>query len=310
MKTIGIIGRSEWLFFSMSLLEKNGCQIKFIITSKEAPEYKKTSSDFEAFAKKRNIPFLKKSKIQSEDIKILGLKKMPNICLSANYTGIIDKSTIELFPLGILNAHGGDLPNYRGNACQAWAIINGENNIVLCIHKMVGGEIDSGEIISKEYIPIDLKTKIGDIYFIFEKLIPKLFQESINKLFDNPKYILETQNNSKDKVVRCYPRGPEDGKINWLDNNINIIRLINASNYPFSGAYCYLINKKIIIRDVEVYDDGEKYHAIPGQIASIGKDGSIIVICGKGKIKINFIEIDGKRVPPNLFIKSIRNRFV
>ena len=26
-------------------------------------------------------------------------------------------------PRGILNAHGGDLPRYRGNACQAWALI-------------------------------------------------------------------------------------------------------------------------------------------------------------------------------------------
>ena len=33
---------------------------------------------------------------------------------------------ISIFTLGILNAHGGDLPRYRGNACQAWAIINGE----------------------------------------------------------------------------------------------------------------------------------------------------------------------------------------
>ena len=38
---------------------------------------------------------------------------------------MFSQSTIDLFPLGIL-IHGGDLPKYRGNACQAWAIINGE----------------------------------------------------------------------------------------------------------------------------------------------------------------------------------------
>ena len=36
------------------------------------------------------------------------------------------EEVIDFFELGILNAHGGDLPRYRGNACQAWAIINGE----------------------------------------------------------------------------------------------------------------------------------------------------------------------------------------
>ena len=37
---------------------------------------------------------------------------------------------------------------YRGNACQAWAILNGEK-ISLCIHKMIGGELDSGDIITR-----------------------------------------------------------------------------------------------------------------------------------------------------------------
>ena len=58
--------------------------IKFIITSKEAPEYKITSSDFENFAKKRKIPFLLKSKIGIEDINNLGLKKIVCTYLSHN----------------------------------------------------------------------------------------------------------------------------------------------------------------------------------------------------------------------------------
>ncbi|GAB1465742.1 hypothetical protein MASR2M54_12420 [Aliarcobacter cryaerophilus] len=48
------------------------------------------------------------------------------IAVSLNYSSIISQNVIDLFPLGVLNAHGGDLPRYRGNACQAWAIINGE----------------------------------------------------------------------------------------------------------------------------------------------------------------------------------------
>ena len=58
------------------------------------------------------------------------------------------------------NAHGGDLPRYRGNACQAWAIINGENKIGLCIHKMIGGELDISDIIARDFLKIDLGTKL------------------------------------------------------------------------------------------------------------------------------------------------------
>ena len=48
-------------------------------------------------------------------------------------------------------------------------------------------------------------------------------------------------------------KNSNDGRIQWSDDNKKIIRLINASNYPYSGAYCYLVDKKIVIRDAEIY---------------------------------------------------------
>jgi methionyl-tRNA formyltransferase len=69
-----------------------------------------------------------------------------DIAVSINYTGVLPQGVIDLFPIGVLNAHGGDLPRYRGKACQAWAIINRESRIGLCIQKMIGGELDSGEV--------------------------------------------------------------------------------------------------------------------------------------------------------------------
>ena len=47
---IGIIGRGEWTFESMIQLQKKGHKITFIVTSKEAIEYKYTSLDFKNFA--------------------------------------------------------------------------------------------------------------------------------------------------------------------------------------------------------------------------------------------------------------------
>ena len=83
----------------------------------------------------------------------------------------IPNKIINYFNYGILNAHGGDLPRYRGNACQAWAILNGENKIGLCIHKMVGGELDSGDIISRDYLDIGENTKIGANTVLFPNVV-------------------------------------------------------------------------------------------------------------------------------------------
>jgi methionyl-tRNA formyltransferase len=308
MKAIGVIGRTEWLFNSMVLLEKNGYKISFIITSKASPEYKIKEDQFELFAYKRGIPFINKSKTNLSDIKNLKINEFPRICISANYTGILDKKVIDLFDLGILNAHGGDLPRYKGNACQAWAIINGENRIGLCIHKMIPDEIDSGDIIERNYIDINLNTKIGEIFNVFETLIPKMFLDSIGKLFQNKNYVLDSQKTFLENGFRCYPRVPEDGKIDWGNNNIDIVRLINASNKPFQGAFFFYENFKVICWDAQVYNDSEKFYAYPGQISSVRNDGSVVVICGVGKIILKKIEINEKVINPNQLIKSIRKR--
>ena len=156
------IGRSEILYDTIIHLQKNGHEVVGIVTSKEAPEYERSAKDFLHLAKKLEIKFLR----TVDPIQNINFFNSINadIGLSFNYTAIIPEDIINIFPLGILNAHGGDLPRYRGNACQAWAILNGEDKIGLCVHKMVGGELDSGDIIKREYLHLNANTKIGDTW--------------------------------------------------------------------------------------------------------------------------------------------------
>ena len=88
-----------------------------------------------------------------------------------------------------------------GNACQAQAIINGEDKIGLCVHKMIGIRLDNGDIISRTYIKIERETSIGDVYKKFEKLIPKMLIDSINKLDSNPNFILEKQSTDPEEII-------------------------------------------------------------------------------------------------------------
>lgn len=303
---IAVIGRTEILYDTIEELLKNNHDVRLIITSKEAPEYTKTSKDFEALSNKIGARYIYTNKLDNckDEIK----KADCEIAVSLNYSSVISQDVIDLFPLGVLNAHGGDLPRYRGNACQAWAILNGEEKIGLCIHSMIGGEIDSGNIIARKYIPISINTKISDIYTKVQNLTPDLFLEAINRLSENKDYILEVQSKDSKDALRCYPRIPEDGKIDWNKSNIEILRLINASNKPYSGAYCFYDDKQLIIWDAELFEDDENYLSVVGQVAKIEKDGSILVICGNGKLKINEIEYDDFIGSPNVKIKSIRKR--
>lgn len=302
---IAIIGRTELLYDAARRLREAGHDIVCILTAKEAPEYARKASDFRQLAIDWGIPFAQGPRIlEHADF----LRSAPaDIAVSINYTGVVPEAVIDIYPLGILNAHGGDLPRYRGNACQAWAILNGEERIGLCIHRMIGGELDSGDIIARDYLPININTKVTAVWQWMLLRIPELMLEALNQLEKDPSYILERQASDPTKALRCYPRMPEDGRIDWSRPAIDLLRLINACGKPYAGAFCYLEQEKIVIWDAQLVDDGENFCAVPGQITALS-ECFVDVACGIGKLRIFEVEVKGRSDCPRNWIHSIRTR--
>lgn len=303
---IAIIGRTKDLYDTAVHLHKIGHEICCILTAKEAPEYTCSSEDFRVLAQKWQIPFVLGGKIleHSEFLR----NASADIGVSINYTSVIPQFIIDFFPNGILNVHGGDLPRYRGNACQAWAILNGESKIGLCVHRMIGEELDSGDIITRDYLTIDHNTKITSILQWMQKQTPSLMAKALSYLMDNADYVLEIQSKNIADTLRCYPRCPDDGRISWSKPVIDVLRLVNASNSPYAGAFCKFEGEKMIIWDAELVEE-ENFCAVPGQVAMIG-DNFIEVTCGKGKLRILSVEYKGKVSTPNVWVKSIRKRLL
>jgi methionyl-tRNA formyltransferase len=302
---IAIIGRTELLYNIIEQLLAKGHTISCVLTAKEAPEYTKSAEDFKNLADRINVPFRSSAKIK-ENLDFFSNAEA-DIAVSVNYPNVIPAEVVNLFSLGILNIHGGDLPRYRGNACQAWAILNGESRVAVCVHKMIGGELDNGDVITREYLEIDHTTKVTKILDWINLQSPGLILTALELLSKDPEYVLFKQSIDPTKALRCYPRSPEDGQINWSYTPVEVLRLINASNKPYSGAFCGYDGKKMIIWDAELVEEFENFCAIPGQVTKIGK-GYIEVACCKGKIRINQVEFDSKISTPDFLINSIRKR--
>lgn len=309
---IAIIGRSELLYSTAKSVLATGHDIALVVTAKEAPEYFIKANQFEDFAKENNALFIYTAKLDTPEViaKMKSIGPM-DLAISINFSGIIPQNVIDLFKLGILNAHGGDLPRYRGNACQAWAIINGEDKIGLCIHKMIGGELDNGPIIARDYLPLNVDTRIGEVYDWMYAKIPPLMMDSVKKLAKDSNYALEFQSTDPQKALRTYPRLPEDGAIDFTKSNVVILRLINASSEPFAGAYCKYQGEKFIIWRARLFNDDEIYCSIPGQVLSVNHSSNTILIAtGEGKLELIEVEFKSVRQPPSKLIKSIRTRLL
>lgn len=302
---IAIIGRSEIMYDTALRLRADGHDIAAIVTAKEAPEYTRTATDFETLARDWGIPFVQTPRITEADERLRALGPL-DIGISYNFSGIIPASTIGLFRLGILNAHGGDLPRYRGNACQAWAILQGEDRIGLCVHSMVPDELDSGDIIARDYFPLTLDTKITAVHGWMQQRVPALFAEAAAQLARDSGYVLCRQSKDPADALRCYPRRPEDGRIDWRASATDVLRLVNACNKPYAGAFTELEGQRLVVWDAEL-GPPENYLAVPGQVARI-MPGGVDVTTGAGLLRLKTVEGADGPVPAARLFRSTRQR--
>lgn len=69
------------------------------------------------------------------------------------YSQVIRAEDLPRYPRGLLNMHGGRIPDYRGAHVLQWQIINGESVLGVTWHEIVA-EVDAGAIRAESTIPI------------------------------------------------------------------------------------------------------------------------------------------------------------
>lgn len=302
------IGRHEALLHTIDMLVEAGHQLSYILTAKEAPEYSAGVADFERKGCQLGVPVYVTPRLTPKWVAKMRQHAV-DIAVSLNFPTVIGQDAIGAFPFGVLNAHGGDLPRYRGNACQAWALINAEPEIGLCVHKMVGGELDSGDVIAKDMLPVDHHTRIRTVAQWIEEQTPKLFRAALEQLARDPQYVLYRQTEDPRPPLRCFPRRPEDGRIDWSRTAKDVVRHINASGPPYAGAFFEYESLRYRVYEADWVAGGE-YLAIPGQVVARNQDGSVDIACGgDGYCRLSSVDrVDDEWLPPALFIKSVRDR--
>lgn len=78
------------------------------------------------------------------------------------YPQIIHAEDLARYPAGILNMHGGKIPEYRGANVLQWAIINGESELGVTWHEIVDA-VDAGPIWGESSIPIPPQATAADM---------------------------------------------------------------------------------------------------------------------------------------------------
>ena len=303
------MGTPEFAVATLDALVKSRHKVIAVITAPDKPAsrgLKLQASAVKEYAVKNNIPVLQPEKLKNPDF-ISELKSLNADLQVVVAFRMLPEAVWAMPPLGTINLHASLLPQYRGAAPINWAIINGEKESGITTF-FIQHEIDTGDILMQEHIPIDANEDAGSLH---DKLMvsgAKLIVQTLDNVANgNIKPIKQTQIAAGDlksapKIFR------NDCRINWNQEASKILNFVRGLS-PYPGAWTeikdeaeikFKVENKMKILDTKIILKLYKCLAHPeiqmpvGTIA-VNAQNQLLVGCKQGSIEILELQAEGKK---------------
>jgi methionyl-tRNA formyltransferase len=213
----------------------------------------------------------------------------PDCVVVSSYDRILSPDVIARCPF--VNVHYAPLPRYRGRASVNWAILNNEPWAAITIHTLVP-ELDAGNILFQERIPIGTNDTVADIYERLNELQREHLAETVVRRLDGYEGVPQ---DARHATYGC-SRVPEDGEIDWSASTEAIHRLVRALVAPFPGAYTYFEGRRLVVWRAAIVEDPPRYEGrVPGRVVGVSRThGYVDVLTGDGILQLREVQPDGE----------------
>ena len=294
---IVFMGTPEFAVASLKTLIENGYTVVGVVTAPDRLSgrgQKLHQSDVKQFALKCGLPVLQPEKLKDENF--LHELKALNADIQIIVAFRMLPEVVWKMPfMGTFNLHGSLLPHYRGAAPLNWAIINGdqETGVTTFILKQ---EIDTGNILFQEKVPIEPETTIGELHDSLMVIGANLVLKTVDSLANGIVIPISQDSLTIDSHRLHAPKiFKENCLINWGKPGLTINNLIRGLS-PYPAAFTNFRNTeseigvKIFKASVELIDHQHN----PGVILSDNKK-YLKIACSDGFLHILDLQIAGKK---------------
>ena len=303
---VGICCRSNKQSLKVKL--KEFVRLKLIdlgIFWKDSFSYKEPFEGFKQprrIAHENNIPVLDSEWLRTPEFETALRNMSPDLILVAGFHRLIPQNIIKIPKIEIINFHPSLLPRHRGGTPNRWVIRNGEEETGITAH-LVNEEFDCGDVVLQDKILVKPDETWGDL----ELRINDLVAEMVYKTLEIVKGGKVNGVPQKNGIATCEPsfRG-KDRVIDWCLSPVEIKRTCYAIR-PKSGGLTKFKKNRLCIWDIVILSTANKSQP-PGTIIEFDKDGSPVVTCGGGMIKIILFLYSGKVVKAEEIVVKYKMR--
>lgn len=202
----------------------------------------------------------------------------PDIIFSFYYRHLLGQAILDIPRLGAYNLHGSLLPRYRGRAPVNWALVNGETETGVTLHRMVA-RADAGDIIAQRAVGIAATDTALSLHGKLRAAAATLLAETLPGMLQG-----DIRGTPQDESrATCFGRRtPADGEIHWQQPARAIHDLVRAVTRPYPGAFTFAGERKLLVWQSSV-QPAPAARAAPGTILATAP---LRVACGEGALEI------------------------
>ena len=272
----------------LSYLNNNNLNIITVVSQPDKPKGRKMAlhppeAKVEALA--HDIPVLQPEKIDEDFIQTLA-DLAPDLIVVVAYGRILPQSVLDLPTYGCINLHTSLLPKYRGAAPMQRAIMAGEAETGVTVQRIVQ-QIDAGDIIATEAIPITPQDDLGSIHQKMCDLGGPLLADVITKIADGSATYTPQNHEMATHAAKITK---SDCLIDFSNSAKDIVNQIRGLS-PSPLAYTTHRGRILKIVSAKLAETG--ISAAPGQVIST-EGNTLSIACGSGVIEVDSLVPEGR----------------
>ena len=212
----------------------------------------------------------------------------PDVGVVAAYGQLIREELLALPTHGMLGVHPSLLPQYRGAAPVAWALLKGETTTGMTIFRM-NERLDAGDIALQRTVEIQPDEDAHELTGRLARLGAQAVVDTLEGLAAG-QIRFETQDESRATLAPKLTKA--QGRIDWTASARTIERLVRAT-VPWPGASTSWRGGSLKILEAVVGASGVG-RATPGSIIQVA-EGRVTVATGEGTLEIREVQPAGRR---------------
>ncbi|MFX0580643.1 methionyl-tRNA formyltransferase [Nocardia nepalensis] len=237
-----------------------------------ADSYKGIWSDsVEELAREHGIAVHLTERADAETIDLVKRAEPDVIVVNSWYTWM-PAELYNLPPHGTLNLHDSLLPKFTGFSPVLWALISGESETGLTVHRMDEG-LDTGDILVQRTLPIGPTDTGTELVLRGMELIPDALREALDALESGT---AQWKPQRKSERTYFHKRSERDSRIDWTWSALDLERFVRALSEPYPRAFTYYRGERVEVLEAVVSE--ARYGGTPGRV--IVQEGGGAVVCG------------------------------